>query len=65
MGLVLATMTYAQTSGFARGADISWCTEMEVNGKVFRNAEGIETDTMMVTTMTTAVTNKNKRNSLI
>ena len=44
MSLVLATTTYAQTSGFARGADISWCTEMEADGRVFRNAEGAETD---------------------
>ena len=34
----------AQTSDFARGADISWCTEMEADGRVFRNAEGTETE---------------------
>ena len=34
----------AQTYDFARGADISWCTEMEADGRVFRNAEGAETD---------------------
>ena len=34
----------AQTSDFARGADISWCTEMEADGRVFRNSEGSETD---------------------
>ena len=34
----------AQSSGFACGADISWCTEMEADGRVFRNAEGVETD---------------------
>lgn len=34
----------AQTSGFVRGADISWCTEMEADGRVFRNAEGTETE---------------------
>ena len=44
MGLMFATTTYTQTSGFARGADISWCTEMESDGRVFRNAEGAETD---------------------
>ena len=32
----------AQTTVFARGADISWCTEMEADGRVFRNAEGTE-----------------------
>lgn len=35
---------WAQTTPFARGADISWCTEMEAEGKVFRNAQGMETD---------------------
>ena len=34
----------AQTNPFVRGADISWCTEMEANGHVFRNADGTETD---------------------
>ena len=34
----------AQTTVFARGADISWCTEMEADGRVFRNAEGTETE---------------------
>ena len=34
----------AQTSSFARGADISWCTEMETDGKHFYSAEGQETD---------------------
>ena len=34
----------AQTSDFARGADISWCTEMEADGRAFRNAEGTETE---------------------
>jgi len=32
----------AQTTVFARGADISWCTEMEADGRVFRDAEGTE-----------------------
>ena len=32
----------AQDNSFARGADISWCTEMEADGRVFRNAEGTE-----------------------
>ena len=34
----------AQDNSFARGADISWCTEMEADGRVFRNAEGTETE---------------------
>jgi len=29
---------------FARGADISWCTEMEADGQKFYNAQGVETD---------------------
>ena len=44
MGIVLATTTYAQSPGFVRGADISWCTEMEADGRKFYNAEGTETD---------------------
>ena len=34
----------AQDNSFARGADISWCTEMEADGRAFRNAEGTETE---------------------
>jgi len=34
----------AQGTTFARGADVSWCTEMEADGRVFRNAEGTETE---------------------
>ncbi|MBO4827799.1 MAG: glycosyl hydrolase 53 family protein [Prevotella sp.] len=34
----------AQTTQFARGADISWATEMEADGRVFRNANGEVTD---------------------
>lgn len=30
--------------GFAHGADISWCTEMEAEGKKFYNSAGVETD---------------------
>ena len=36
----------AQGIGFARGADVSWCTEMEADGKHFYNAQGIETELM-------------------
>ena len=31
-------------SGFARGADISWCTEMEADGRKFYNSAGKSTD---------------------
>ena len=31
-------------TGFARGADISWCTEMEAEGVKFYNISGVETD---------------------
>ena len=44
LGLVFATQVCAQTADFARGADVSWCTEMESDGKVFRNSEGVETE---------------------
>jgi len=32
--------------GFARGADVSWCTEMEADGRSFRNADGEEREMM-------------------
>ena len=35
---------YAQENAFASGADVSWCTEMEADGRVFRNVEGTETE---------------------
>ena len=41
--LVLTT-TQAQTLTMARGADVSWCTEMEADGKKFYNTSGTETD---------------------
>ena len=31
-------------TGFAKGADISWVTEMEAAGKKFYNAAGVEMD---------------------
>ena len=37
---------HAQTPAFARGADVSWCTEMEADGKKFYNANGQETEIM-------------------
>lgn len=33
-------------SGFARGADVSWCTEMESSGKRFYASDGTETELM-------------------
>jgi len=39
-----ATATTSDTSGFAKGADISWITEMEASGKKFYNAAGTEMD---------------------
>lgn len=35
-------------SGFAKGADISWVTEMEKNGMKFRNAAGEERDCFLL-----------------
>ncbi len=34
------------TSGFAKGADLSWLTEMEANGKKFYNSAGAEKECM-------------------
>lgn len=42
--LTALTVVQAQSTTFARGADISWCTEMEADGQKFYNADGIETD---------------------
>lgn len=36
----------SETSGFAKGADISWVTEMEAAGRKFYNSEGVETECM-------------------
>lgn len=35
---------FTDDTAFARGADISWCTEMEADGRKFFNAAGKETD---------------------
>ena len=45
---VLFTLTVQAQSAtsFARGADVSWCTEMEADGKRFYNANGEETELM-------------------
>ena len=42
----IAEHTDAQSTGFARGADVSWCTEMEADGKHFYDAHGTETELM-------------------
>lgn len=34
----------AEADGFARGADVSWCTEMEADGYKFCDAQGSQTD---------------------
>ena len=36
----LFSTTHAQISTFARGADVSWVTEMENEGKKFYNNDG-------------------------
>ena len=47
MVLALVAMTAkAQTTDMARGADVSWCTEMEAAGRKFYNAEGQERELM-------------------
>ncbi len=43
---VLASLLYAQTPGFVRGADVSWCSEMEAAGKQFYNEAGVQTEMM-------------------
>ena len=35
-------------SSFAKGADISWLTEMETSGKKFYNSTGTETECMQL-----------------
>lgn len=42
--MLLLTTVQAQNTTFARGADISWCTEMEADGHKFYTTDGIETD---------------------
>ena len=40
--VLIGTTAKAQTTDMARGADVSWCTEMEAAGRKFYNAEGTE-----------------------
>ena len=42
--LIAAVSAKAQTQSFVRGADISWCTEMEADGMKFYNTDGVETE---------------------
>ena len=42
--LLLAGTLSSHARRFARGADISWCTEMLADGKPFYNADGKETE---------------------
>ena len=37
---------HAQSPAFARGTDVSWCTEMEASGKQFYNTDGQQTELM-------------------
>lgn len=46
MLLFLSLSSTFQASDFARGADVSWCSEMEASGKKFYNANGSETELM-------------------
>ena len=39
--------TYDMT-GFAKGADVSWLSQMEASGKKFYNAKGTEQDCMTI-----------------
>ena len=39
--LLLSTIVHAQNT-FVRGADISWCTEMEASGRTFQTVNGQE-----------------------
>ena len=42
--LFILSVTTSQASEFARGADISWCTELEAEGIKFYNTDGNETE---------------------
>ncbi len=42
--ICFVTCVHAQTPSFTCGVDISWCTEMEADGRTFRNSTGTETD---------------------
>lgn len=42
--LLVCAGAQAQSSDFARGADVSWCTEMEADGRKFYRTDGTETE---------------------
>ncbi|MGN1246829.1 MAG: glycosyl hydrolase 53 family protein, partial [Muribaculaceae bacterium] len=42
--MMLVGYLYSTAQDFARGADISWATEMEADGRKFYTADGVETD---------------------
>ena len=44
--LTIGMYAHAQNISFASGADVSWCTEMEADGKKFYNESGQETEMM-------------------
>lgn len=44
--LLIGMYANAQNISFASGADVSWCTEMEADGKKFYNENGQETEMM-------------------
>ena len=44
--LMIGMYANAQNISFASGADVSWCTEMEADGKKFYNENGQETEMM-------------------
>ena len=44
--LMIGMYAHAQNISFASGADVSWCTEMEADGKIFYNENGQETEMM-------------------
>ena len=43
---MIGMYAHAQNISFASGADVSWCTEMEADGKKFYNEHGQETEMM-------------------
>lgn len=47
--IVFVTSIVSVAQDFSRGADISWATEMEANGRKFRDANGTETDLFVLT----------------
>lgn len=44
--LMIGMYAHTQNISFASGADVSWCTEMEADGKKFYNENGQETEMM-------------------